>query len=65
MRINRHIPKVSTAGKDICPEHSVVQMEHAPRFRRRLERGEIDPERAAAVNEIVARIKARKNGNSA
>jgi len=61
MRINPpHHKAYSTAGKDIFPEHSLVQMEHAIKYRRRIAQSEIDPERAAAVNEIVARIRARK-----
>ena len=65
MRVNPPQRKVPLGNREFFPEHSLGKTEHA-NFRRRIMRSEIDPERAAAVEEILAirRVREVQRGTS-
>lgn len=60
MRVNRPQRRVPVGDREYLPEHNIAKTARAPSFRRRIMFGEIDPIRAAAVEEIQAKWRARE-----
>lgn len=61
MRVNPPQRRVPIGDREFFPEHSLGKVEH-PNFHRRIPKSEIDPLRAAVVEELLARRKQREAG---
>jgi len=60
MRVNPPQRRVPLGDREYFPEHSLGKTRNSTTFHRRIPKSEIDPIRAAAVEEIQAKWRARE-----
>ena len=55
MRVSKRQPRIPIGDREIFPECGLIKTENGSKFRRRIERSQIDPLRAAVVEELLAK----------